>query len=260
MKTLYFVSGLPRSGANLLCNILEENPHIHASAVSCLSDIFSGINHTWNNLEANQVHSEPSTKLNVLKSLLTAYHDTDKPVTFDHSPDWIRNISLVEQVLNHKIKILVPVRNPAEILSSFERLRKLNPSSYSPADSALADRSTIASRAYYYAGPEGILGTSHARIRDAVTMGYLDRMLFIDYNRFCNSPRSQIKRIYDFFELPEYTHDFGKIQQHFAVSEKYRHFYELKPSLIRTTVNCVEFLGLNLFEQYNREIFWDAWI
>jgi sulfotransferase len=260
MPTLYFISGLPRSGANLLSNILNQNPQIHTEPVSSLCDFVSNVNHTWLRSEANQVQDHPSNKLSLLKGMLGCYHDTPQSVIFDNNPHWVRNINLLEQVLCQPVKILVPVRNPAEILASFERLRKQNPMSYSPADQALGDRSTIASRAFHYAGPEGVLGTSHAMIRDAVTMGYLDRMLFIDYNRFCNSPRSQIKRIYDFFGLPEHQHDFDCIQQQATISERYQHFYQLKPKLLRTTVNCVEYLGLDLYQQYNREIFWDAWI
>ena len=260
MKTLYFISGLPRSGANLLSNILAQNPDLHTEPVSSLCDLFGHVNSSWTRIESNRVYSAPETKISVLASMLESYHNATQSTVFDHNPQWVKHINLLEQVLARPVKILVPVRNPAEILSSYEKLRKLNPLKYSPADQSLGERSTIAARAYYYAGPEGVLGTSHAMLRDAVTMGYLDRMLFVDYNRFCNSPRSQMRRIYDFFEMPEYEHDFEKVTQKIQVTQDYQHFYELKPKLTRTTVNCVEFLGLDLFQQYNREIFWDAWI
>jgi sulfotransferase len=169
----------------------------------------------------------------------------------------------VEAILDRKVKIVVCVRNPAEILTSFERLRKDNPLFFTKADSSLREGSNIASRAYYYAGPEGPMGLSHRNIKDAITMGYLDRFLFIDYNRFCNSPKSQTKRIYEFLELPKFEHDFEKIVQ----TEVYNdlaiglpNLHKVKPSLDRTTVNCVEYLGLDIYEQYNREIFWNAWI
>jgi hypothetical protein len=95
------------------------------------------------------------------------------------------------------------------------------------------------------------MGTSHRNIQDAITMGYLDRMLFIDYGRFCGSPKSQTKRMYEFFELPEFTHDYQNI-----VGENMGD----RTTLVKNTVNCVEYLGLNLYEQYNREIFWNAWV
>jgi len=130
-------------------------------------------------------------------------------------------------------------------------------------DEALREQSTIASRAYYYSGPNGMLGMSHAAIKDAVTMGYNDRLLFVDYNRFCNSPKAQMKRIYEFFELPAFTHDFNKIEQKEVYNDlatKLPGVHKIKPKVERTTVNPVQYLGLDLYQQYNSQIFWDAWI
>ena len=82
-------------------------------------------------------------------------------------------------------------------------------------------------------------------------MGYLDRMLFVDYGLYCGSPRSQTQRIYDFFELDDFEHDFNNIPQLVP---------GVKSRIDKVSVNCVQYLGLNLFEQYNSEIFWNAWI
>jgi sulfotransferase len=263
-KSMHFISGLPRSGSTLLTNILKQNPEIHGESVSSLSSIFGSINASWSNIEQNQEYNNVDAKIGVLKSIFQGYYDhIDKPIIVDKDCGWIPLIPQVEAVLGKKVKIIVCVRNPAEILTSFERLRKENPLFFTKVDSILREKSSIASRAYYYAGPEGAMGLSHRNIKDAITMGYLDRFLFIDYNRFCNSPKSQTKRIYEFLELPYYEHDFENIVQ----TEIYNdlaiglpNLHKIKPSLDRTTVNCVEYLGLDIYEQYNREIFWNAWI
>jgi len=94
-------------------------------------------------------------------------------------------------------------------------------------------------------------------------MGYLDRFLFVDYGRYCSSPRSQTKRIYDFFELPYFDHDFDNIEQtetYNDMSVGLPNLHKIKSKVNKTTVNFVEYLGLELYEQYNREIFWNAWI
>jgi sulfotransferase len=263
-KSIHFISGLPRSGSTLLANILKQNPEIHGESVSSLSSIFGSINASWSNMEQNQEYNNTDAKVGILKSILQGYYDhIDKPIVVDKDRGWIPLLPQVEAILGRKVKIIVCVRNPAEILTSFERLRKENPLFFTRADSTLREGSNIASRAYYYAGPEGAMGLSHRNIKDAITMGYLDRFLFIDYNRFCNSPKSQTKRIYEFLELPAFEHDFEQIVQ----SEVYNdlaiglpNLHKVKPSLDRTTVNCVEYLGLDIYEQYNREIFWNAWI
>jgi len=263
-KTLHFIAGLPRSGSTLLTNILKQNPKVHGESVSSLSSIFGSINASWSSMEQNQEYNNVNAKVGVLKSVLQGYYShIDRPFVIDKDRGWIPLLPQVEAVLDRKIKVIVCVRNPAEILTSFEKLRKENPLFFTKADSHLREGSNIASRAYFYAGPEGPMGLSHRNIKDAVTMGYLDRFLFIDYNRFCNSPKSQTKRIYEFLELPKFEHDFEKIVQtevYNDLANGLPNLHKIKPSLDRTTVNCVEYLGLDLYEQYNREIFWNAWI
>jgi sulfotransferase len=263
-KTIHFISGLPRSGSTLIANVLKQNPTIHGESVSSLASVFGSVNASWNSIEANQEYNNPAAKKGVLGSILQGYYShIDKPVVIDKDRGWIPLMSQVESVVDRKAKIIVCVRNPAEILTSFERLRKENPLFFTRADAVLREGSNISSRAFYYAGPDGALGLSHRNLKDAVTMGYLDRLLFVDYNRYCNSPKSQTKRIYDFLELPHYEHDFENIVQ----TEQYNDsaiglpsLHKIKSSIDRTTVNCVEYLGLDLYEQYNREIFWNAWI
>lgn len=263
-KTLHFISGLPRSGSTLLTNLLKQNPQVHGEAVSSLASLIGSVHANWNQYETNQEYQNLNAKVGVLRGILEGYHShIDKPIVIDKDRGWIHQIGLVEHVLQRKIKIVACVRNPAEILSSFEKLYRENPLFFLKVDATLRESSSVATRAYYYSSPDGALGLSHRNLKDAITMGYLDRILFVDYNRFCSTPKAQMKRIYDFLELPAFEHDFDNISQ----SEEYNdlavglpNLHKIKPTLDRTVVNCVEYLGLELYEQYNREIFWNAWI
>lgn len=263
-ESMYFISGLPRSGSTLITNILKQNPKIHGESVSSLASVFGSINASWSSIDSNKEYRNDQAKFGVLNGVLSGYYShINKPIVFDKDRGWVPLIGALEAVMQKQVKMIICVRNPAEILTSFEKMRKENPLFFTNADAHLREGSNIASRAFYYAGPDGALGLSHRNLKDAIVMGYLDRFLFIDYNRFCNSPKSQTKRIYEFFELPEFTHDYSRINQ----TEVYNdlavglpNLHKIKPSLEKTTVNCVEYLGLDLYEQYNREIFWNAWI
>lgn len=263
-KTLHFIAGLPRSGSTMMCSILKQNPQIHAEAVTSLSSLVASVHANWNSYETNKEYENEPAKRGVLNGMLQGYYShVDKPVVFDKDRQWISQIGFLENLLQRPVKMMIMVRNPAEILASFERLRKESPMFFSLPDQTLRETSTIASRAYFYAGPNGPLGLSHASIKDAITMGYLDRLLFVDYGRYCSSPKSQTKRIYDFFELPSFEHNFSRLEQteHYNdVPVGLANLHKIKPELKKTTVNCVEYLGLDLYQQYNREIFWDAWI
>lgn len=264
MEQLYFIAGLPRSGSTLICNILKQNPKVHAQAVSGLCTVFNSIHMNWDSIEPHKEYPNHNAKLSVLTSILNTYHSNiTKPFIFDKDRMWISKIGLVEAITQKKVKILCCVRNPAEILTSFEKIRKTNPTIAILPDLNLGEKTSIAARAYFYSSPEGALGAAHTGIKDAITEGYVDRLLFVDYSKFCNEPKKQIKRIYDFFELPDYTHDLENISQEEIYDDKIRflpNLHKIKPKLQKTTVNCVEYLGLDLFQQYNSQIFWDAWI
>jgi len=261
-KTIHFVAGLPRSGSTMLINLLKQNPEIDGSPVSSLFTLFNNIFLNWDNMEPNKEYPNETAKRNVLLSLLHGYYASSvTPIVIDKDRMWVTRIGLLESVLQRQVKILCPVRNPAEILSSFERLKRENPTKIIASDAT--GSSTIASRCMYYSGPDGILGMSHAAIQDAITSGYLDRLLFVDYNKFCNTPKAQLKRIYDFLEVPSFKHDFDKIEQKEVYNDLatvHPNLHKIKPKLERTTTNCVEYLGLELYQQYNSQIFWDAWV
>jgi sulfotransferase len=264
MKTINFISGLPRSGTTLITKVLDQNPQIHGEAVSTLATMIASVHANWDVTETHQEYPNYKAKAGAIKGMINGYYDSvDKPIIFDKDRAWLTLIPLLEEIFQKEVRILVCVRNPAEILTSFEKLRRENPLFYTKTDFKLREGSSIASRAYYYANPDGALGMTHRNIKDAITSGYLDRMLFVDYNKYCSMPKGQTKRIYDFFEIPGFEHNFEKIEQR----EDYNDLavglpdlHKIKPSLSKTTVNCVEYLGLDLFEQYNREIFWNAWI
>jgi sulfotransferase len=263
-KTLHFIAGLPRAGSTMITNILKQNPDIHGEAVSSLSSLLGSVHANWNSFDTNKEYDNPQAKMGVLQGMVDGYYNhIDRPFVFDKDRQWISQIGFLEQVLDRPVKILCMVRNPAEILTSFEKLRKHNPMFFALPDQTLREASTIASRAFFYAGPNGPLGMSHTHLKDAMTMGYSDRLLFVDYNRFCNTPKAQTKRIYEFFEIPHFDHDFKRIEQ----TEQYNdlavglpNLHKIKSSVERTTANCVEYLGLDLYQQYNAQIFWDALI
>lgn len=263
-KTIHFISGLPRSGSTLLTNILKQNPNIHGEAVSSLSSLFAMVHSTWGNIEANQEYVNMPAKKGILKSMLHGYFEhIDRNIIIDRNLNWVPLISVVEEVLQRPVKIIACVRNPAEILTSYEKARKQNPLFFTGVDAALGKTSSLIGRAYFYSGPDGEMGMAHRNLLDATIMGYTDRMLFVDYNRYCNTPKAQTRRIYDFLELDNFEHNFEEIVQ----TEQYCHHlnkipyeHKIKSSIDKTTTNCVEYLGLDLYEQYNKQIFWDAWI
>jgi len=263
-KTLHFITGLPRTGTTLLTNIFKQNENIHGESVSSLASLIGTVHSNWNMIEQNNEYENLNAKIGVLRGMLYGYYShINKPYILDKERAWVSQIPLLEVILDRPVKMICMVRNPAEILASFEKLRNDVPLYFSLPDTALRETSTIASRAMFYAGPSGPLGMAHSHLKDAITMGFKDRLLFVDYNKFCAHPKAQMKRICDFLELPVAEYDFNNIRQ----TEQYndnavglKNIHTVRPLLQKTNINAVQYIGLDLYQQYNSQIFWDAWV
>jgi len=127
-KEIFFISGLPRSGSTLLCNILAQNPEIFVSKATsgCVEILFS-IRNQWDRIVEHQAEGIDRNQLkNLLKVVLNSYHLTNKNIiakdtskTFYHPIDGI----VAEQEfigLPHQCNVdLLKAFDPKEILSYF---------------------------------------------------------------------------------------------------------------------------------------------
>lgn len=259
-RTMHFFAGLPRTGATVLMSLLAQNPRFHSAPLSGLCGIFSGVFGNWEKNERHREMPNPQAKQRVLRATLDSYHDTEKPVILDKDRMWVLHAARLEEILERPVKVIVTVRPLPEILASFEVLRRRNPLELSAVDESLGGNSTVATRAAYYAGEGGPLGMSYNALKDAAISGYLDRMLFVDYNKLMSAPKMQLRRIYEFLEEPYFEHDLQKIEQ--IASGKLEGFaglHDIRPELKKTSVSAREVLGPEVFNQYNQQEPWSLW-
>ena len=77
-KTVHFVSGLPRAGANLLCNILAQNPRFDVTPTSGIIDIVLMVRNRWNRVVEFQAAPDEPAKLRVMRSVMDGYFENGK--------------------------------------------------------------------------------------------------------------------------------------------------------------------------------------
>jgi sulfotransferase len=129
-------------------------------------------------------------------------------------------VSLIENNLQQKAKIICPVRDIDEILTSMIWMIRRNSMQSSVVRSNFIDEPLIKqnipvndeNRCHYIAGPKGILGNSLRSIVDGVRAGFLDRLLFVEYKDLMTIPEQTLQRIYDFLGEPSFKHDFDNIE------------------------------------------------
>lgn len=261
--TLHFIAGLPRSGSTALLSLMAQNSRIYAAPISGLSGMFSGIHANWDVGDFHKELPRPDAKRRVLRALLEQYHETDRPVILDKERQWIQHIALLEEVLERPVKMIIPVRPLPEILASFEMLRRRQPIEMTGADAALGPSSTLATRAEYFMGSNGPVGMAMNAMGDAVHMGYINRLLFVDYNRLMTAPKMQLRRIYDFLEEPNFEHDFGNIKQ-IAQGDwrvhKFPGLHDIRPEFKKESTPARDALGPEVYGRYNQPEPWLNWI
>jgi sulfotransferase len=262
-KTLHFVAGLPRSGSTMLISLLAQNPTIFGAPVSGLAGIINGVNSNWDKIEFHKEVPNEAAKINTLRAILDNYHAaTDRPIVIDKERHWVRYITLIEKILERPVKIIVPVRPVAEILTSFEVLRQKNPLTYTMVDEALGEKSTLATRCEYFMNESGPVGSCYNYTRDAVISGFKDRLLFIDYNKCIQNPERDLKRIYEFLNLPTFKHDLSSIKQQVVSDDsvwRYPGLHTVRPSVNKISADPMVILGPELVARYTRVEPWESW-
>jgi len=216
-KTINFISGLPRSGSNLLSNILSQNPRFDVTPTSGIIDVVLMVRNRWNHVLEFQAAPDEPAKLRVMRSVLDGYFDNGngKPVVFDRSPAWLAALEMAEAILERKAKVLVPVRDLRDVLASYERLWRRNAGTWemSQEQQNYFKWQTVEGRCEVLVSPSQPVGICYNRVQDALSRGFKDRMHFVDFDNLTRKPKETFAGIYEFLEEEPYEHDFEHIEQ-----------------------------------------------
>lgn len=217
MRKHYYISGMPRAGSTLLCNLLAQNPMLYVStATSGCHDVLFGIRNQWDRLVEHQAEGVNHAQLNrVLSAALDAYHNTDKDVVVDKGRGWLSLIEMIEFIKGEPPKIIVPVRDLAEILASFETLwrRTTGKTQWMFETEDYFKAQTVEGRCDIWAGQGQPVGLAYNRVKDAIARGRSDCLLFVEFEDLTRAPAETMDRIYDFIGEEKFVHDFENVEQ-----------------------------------------------
>lgn len=219
MTIIHFISGLPRSGSTLLCNILAQNPRFHATATSGILEVLFQVRNGWNGVVEFQAMPEAESmaaKQRVLTAILTRYFgNIEQPVVFDKSRGWLAHLEMAEALLGYKPRVLVPVRDMRDVLASFERLwRKTAALGQTPDEAAnYVGYQQMAQRLDGWASASGPVGMAFNRIRDALARGWGSQMHFVRYEMLTARPAETMAALYHFLDEEPFEHDFEHVEQ-----------------------------------------------
>lgn len=224
MKSIHFISGLPRSGSTLLAAILNQNPDFRAGMTSPLYSIFAGALANMSARNEASVFLTEQQRMGILNATTHAFFDCANveldTTVFDTSRAWTTKTGILFELFP-EARMICCVRNLAWIVDSFERIIQQNKYQlsgmfkYSP-------HMNVYQRANQLTGPEGIIGSSYNNLREAFFGPHSDKLMLIDYETLCRTPQFVMQSIYGFCGFPYnlnadedkkwYRHDFDNVQ------------------------------------------------
>lgn len=257
-KMIHFVSGLPRAGSTLLCNILAQNPRFHATETSGILEVLFAVRNKWDTIVEFKAAPDDEAKLRVLRAILFSYHKGDKPVIFDKSRGWLAYLEMAEALLGRKAKVLVPVRDIRDVLASFEKLYRKNAAVFQTAQEAdprtYFDWQTLEGRCRIWADKSQPVGVAYNRIKDALQRKFGDRMHFVRYELLTSKPKETMDKVYEFLGEEPFEHNFNYVEQVTFENDfvhGFRDLHKIKPKVEPQEPQWPGILGktvANLFE------------
>ncbi len=217
MRKLALISGLPRSGSTLLCNLINSNPEFHSTPTSGVIDVLKNMRSTMSHNPSFKAQNRLALMDNMqhgLRGFIEGYFH-DKNVVFDKCRGWSNNVQLLDAILgNTNTKIIWTYRNPVEIVNSIEMQYQktilLENTDESGAPQAFM---TLDRRVGTYMSEGGLISHPVEILRDALEMGYGDRIFFISYYDLCNNTQQVMDLLHDFIGEERYEYDTKNLKQ-----------------------------------------------
>lgn len=219
MKKIFYSSSLPRAGSTLFQNIMADNPEFYCTPTSGLADLMLNAKNTFNNSQAfiaQDLNEMEPHFINFLRAGMLHYFDELHAANYvlDKSRDWYINYNLVNRLFPNP-KMICMVRDPRAIYASMEKNFRKNPiRDAHTQDVSKLIGTTLDKRIDIWAdGPP--VGISMDRLKDCIQQGISRKMLFVRYEDLMDNPEREIRRVYEYLELPYYEgHNFETVTQH----------------------------------------------
>ena len=217
MENIFFQSSLPRAGSTLLQNILGQNPDFYVTPTSGVLELLFAARVNYTNDKAFQAQDPKLMKkgwLNFCHQGIKGFFNgiTDKKYVVDKSRGWGIHYDFLNSFYTNP-KIVCMVRDLRSIYTSMEKNFRKN----ADKDSGMVNwnemvGTTTAKRVDIWAQNPPI-GIAVERLKQMIDEGIDKNILFIRFEDLTSNPQTELNKIYDFFEIERYQHDFQNVEQ-----------------------------------------------
>lgn len=267
-KTYYFMSGLPRSGSTLLSSLLNQNPRFYSGPSSPVVPTMIALEQSLSNDELYLAFPKQAQAAKIISSVLENwYGDVEKPVIFDKNRSWVNRLHYIPGYFGVEPKVLYPVRNIDDILTSFISMYRRNPYTGQgkvPYPDEMLIKNNIPlnddNRCEVLCSPGGILGASYNGLKQVFAEGRQKQIHIIEYDELMSNPEETMRKIYDFLGQEYFAHDFQNIEnihrerdlEVYGLAD----MHDVRQSLSKISANPEEILSENILAKCRGAEFW----
>lgn len=207
MKSLHFISGLPRAGSTLLSAVLRQNPRFHADVSSPLKGLLSTLLPALSEQEFAPVMDD-AFRLRALRGLCDAYHGgRPEPVVFDTHRLWTSQLPLLGELFPGS-RVICCVRDIGWVLDSVERMLARNPARMS-AIFKFQRLDTVYQRVELMMNPgDGFVGLPLTSLREAWFSRHASALVVVPYSQLTQQPERTLRALYEVLQEPWFEHNF----------------------------------------------------
>jgi len=218
MEKLHFVSGFPRSGSTLLCNLLNMTEGFHSTPTSPTIDMIIQMRKVFshNTSYKNMDRLAESERFRTgVRAYLHAYW-ADKRVVFDKNRGWVNKLPIIDRIMgHHDCKVIFCYRNPLEVFQSIESqyqrtiLMENNDEAHNDLGFA-----TLLNRVETFINQKfTLMSAPVSLLEDALNQGLGNRILIVRYDALCGEPQRTLDTIHEFVGEEKMTYDFTQLKQ-----------------------------------------------
>jgi sulfotransferase len=233
-KKIIYVTGLPRAGSTLLCQLLSHHPDIDCSGHSSpLCPTLMGLRHHLSDndffLSQLDVHFERSYQqlLNAFQGFINGWFaDTECSWVVDKNRGWLQHLETVNHLDPH-FKMLVCIREIGQIYGSIEAQHQKTILLDFPDHLANLSRYERADKLF---GSMGVIGTSLFAIQSVQDLDpqLQQHLFYVVFEHLMSEPEIVLQNIWQWLGLSPIPLDWQNLTVHPHESDsyyryKYRH-------------------------------------
>ena len=232
-----FLSGMFRTGSNLLSSILNQNKLIYSEGISAMCRILWDFNLSISNddtrgdlLAVNKNDDEKIKK--IIKSIFDSYYEKENKIIFDKNPSWTtkENIELLKKYITDKPKIIVLTRNIEDVAKSYINILLQNGYSQNDAEQSVFNFDDFGKNPLM----RPVAGIMNSKINND-----LADFFYIDYDDLIFNTEKVINDLYIFCNIPNFKHSYSNIEIKYPENPKYvfKNMIEVRPEISKRKID-----------------------